>query len=89
MELTSDQANIEEIKSKGYELVTSIFDADTVILFGGIYCCEEDPGYTILDQISSKHPTKSILVVHGHHLHEKYLNKPNISHNRFMKFEFL
>lgn len=60
------------------KLTFSIFDAEIIILFGGLYCCENDPGYILLRELTRLHPDKIFYVIKGNGLHENFKRLTNI-----------
>ena len=89
LELAGEKASdLNTLFDKGFDPTWSILDAEAIILFGGIYCCKEDPGYILLKQLLQQYPEKTFYIAHGHHLSDDFKGNPKIFSNRHMKLEF-
>ncbi len=89
IELAKQPFDQELVKKHGLSLVTSIFEAEIVILSGGLYCCKSDEGYQILQLLHENHSDKKMLIVNqSRSISSDFVGKRNIFEGKHGKFEF-
>lgn len=76
--------NLNTLYSLGFDPTWSILDAEAIILYGGLYCCEKDPGYVLLKELTRQHPDKTFYIVKGNGLHENFKQNTQIIYCRDM-----
>lgn len=82
IQLQNEKITLDALYELGFDPTWSILDAEAIILFGGLYCCEKDPGYILLKELTRQYPNKTFYIVKGNSLHDNFKQNANIIYSR-------